>query len=196
MELNLKGKRALVTGGSRGIGLAIKKALEAEGVEVISWSRSEGIDFNLGLPHIEKYRDLDDVDILINNVGGGGTWEPFYGPKVMRNNYGLTQNFTRSFLFNKRKWGRVITIGSIYGTNPGKNPEFASAKAAQIMFMKSLAMDKKYKGITFNTVSPSEVADAGTPKDVDLKAKDVANLVVFLCSDRAKFINGENIVLK
>ena len=67
MEFGLKGKRALVTGGSKGIGLAIKKALENEGVEVISWSRSEGVDLQLGCPEIPQ------VDFLINNVGGGGS---------------------------------------------------------------------------------------------------------------------------
>ena len=112
----------------------------------------------------------------------------------MEKNFGLTQILTREFLEKKKRYGRVITIGSIYGTNPGKNPEFASAKAAQIMFMKSLA--GQYPGITFNTISPSEVADAGTKKKVKLKSKDVANLAVFLCSDNAKFINGENIVLR
>ena len=66
MDLKLKGKRALVTGGSKGIGLAIKKALEAEGVEVISWSRSEGVDLMKEIP------DIPDVDFIIHNVGGMG----------------------------------------------------------------------------------------------------------------------------
>ena len=65
MDLKLKGKKALITGGSKGIGLAIKKALEKEGVKVISWSRSEGVDVMKDIPEIPK------ADILINNVGGG-----------------------------------------------------------------------------------------------------------------------------
>ena len=192
MELNLKGKKALVTGGSKGIGLAIKKALEAEGVEVISWSRSEGVDFDIGIPLQEAIK-LKDVSIIINNFGGGGTWKYKDARKVMDRNYGLTQFLTRGWLEYKKKWGRVITISSIYGAYPGHNPEFAAAKSAQIIFMKSLA--SKYKGITFNCISPSEVADAGTPKKVELKSKDIANLVTFLCSDKAKFIDGQNIVI-
>ena len=192
MNLNLKDKTALVTGGSKGIGLTIKKALEAEGVKVISWSRKEGVDFEFGIP-LTEWLILNKTDILINNYGGGGTWKPEEARKVMDKNYGLTNILTREFLKHKKKWGRVICISSIYGTYPGDNPEFAAAKAAQIMFMKSLA--GKYKGMTFNCVSPSEVADAGTPKKVELKSKDVANLVAFLCSDNAKFINGQNIVI-
>jgi len=199
MDLNLKGKRALITGGSKGIGLAIKKALEAEGVKVICWDRTHGVDFDWGVP-LEKYLELEKIDIIINNFGGGGTWKWEDAFKVMIRNYYITQRITREWLKEwnglYKKWGRAITISSIYGTNPGHNPEFAAAKAAQIMFMKSMAKNCKNKNITFNCVSPSEVADAGTPKDVDLKAKDVANLVVFLCSDKAKHINGENIVLR
>jgi len=196
MELNLKDKRVLVTGGSKGIGLAIKNAFELEGAEVISWSRSEGIDLMKEIP------DLENIDILINNVGGIGRdatkWE-----LAMQKNYNtmvkMTDNFLRQNFRNAQsglplqKYGRVITISSIYGTYPGKNPGFSAAKAAQIMYMKSLS--KLYPGITFNCVSPGEVRDAGTPKDVKLKAADVADLVVFLCSDKSKYINGQNIVI-
>lgn len=192
MELNLEGRTALITGGSHGIGLSIKKALEVEGVIVTSWSREEGVDFDFGIPLTEVLK-IRDFDIIINNFGGGGTWKSEDGMKVMNRNYGLTHWLTRYWLQYKKEWGRVICISSIYGTHPGNNPEFAAAKAAQIMFMKSLA--GKYKGITFNCVSPSEVADAGTPKKVELKAEDVANLVAFLCSDKAKFIDGQNIVV-
>ena len=113
MELKLKGKRAIITGASRGIGLAIKKALEAEGVECISWSRSEGIDFEFGIP-LQNIMQLNDIDILINNFGGGGTWKWEDATEIMDRNYGLTQLLTRKFLKNKTE-GRVITIASLYG---------------------------------------------------------------------------------
>ena len=188
MELNLKGKRALITGGSKGIGLAIKKALEAEGVIVTSWSRTEGVDLMRELPS-----ELPNIDILINNFGGGGTWKQEDYKQVMHNNYFVTNELTMRFLEQNKLWGRVITISSIYGTYAGHNAAFTSAKSAQIMLMKSLA--QQHKGITFNCVSPAEVSDAGTPKKVNLKAQDVANLVVFLCSEKALNISGQNIVI-
>ncbi len=189
MELELKGKKALITGGSKGIGLAIKKSLEAEGVDVISWSRSEGVDVIKDI----NIRDFPNVDLLINNVGGMGTCDYLDSWICMKKNYGVTMVLTEEFLKLNKPWGRVITIGSIYGTYPGQNPWFASAKAAQIMLMKSLA--GKHDGITFNCISPAEVSDAGIKKNVKLGAKDVADLVVFLCSDKAKMINGQNIVI-
>lgn len=184
MELGLKNKVALITGGSKGIGLAIKKALEKEGVKCISWSRSEGVNLdNSAICHLPK------VDILINNVGGRGTVKEI--DATMDINYITTASLTNKFLINKPKWGRVITISSIYGKEKGPNPYFTASKSAQIAYMKCLA--GKYDGITFNTICPGHI-NVGKPFPDDPKVigkpKDVANLVVFLCSDKAKHING------
>ena len=195
MELKLKGKKALVTGGSKGIGLAIKKALEKEGVKVISWSRSEGVDFDLGLP-LTNFLQIGKMDIIINNFGGGGTLKWKDARQVMDRNYGLTELLSREFLRHKKSWGRVITISSIYGKEKGPNPEFTAAKAAQIAFMKSLA--GKNKGITFNTICPGHI-DVGKPflgkPKIIGQPEDVASIVTFLCSNLAKHINGTCIIV-
>lgn len=195
----LKGKTALVTGGSRGIGLAIKKALEKEGVKVTSWSRSEGVDVLDGLTLRKHWKKCD---ILINNVGGMGRVGYNEGWKCMQKNYGTTQVLTEWFLsdrFKKVKWGRVITISSIFGKEKGTNPWFTAAKAAQIAYMKSLSGDPKYQGtVTFNTVCPGYI-NVGKPFPEDPKIigkpEDVAHLVAFLCSDKAKHINGSCITV-
>ncbi len=187
MNLNLKGKKALVTGGSRGIGLAIKKALEAEGVFVISWSRSEGQDLMESLPELPK------ISILINNLGGMGT--SIYNDKkdCMKKNYGIMVELTQRFLEQNKK-GIVITISSLYGKEKGRHdtsPWFVAAKAAQIAYMKTMA--GRLPNIRFNTICPG-VIDTGKkykelPSSVG-KPEDIAGIVTFLCSDKASHING------
>jgi len=189
MELNLEGKKALVTGGSHGIGSAIKKALEKEGVKVISWSRSEGVNLEEELPPIPN------VDIIINNVGGGGSSNQWDWEYKMKKNFGNMADIICEWLMYSKHWGRIITISSFYGKEKGPNAGFTAAKAAQIAFMKSLA--GKYKGITFNTICPGIINTTESNKQFAIENKlqlgepeDIANIVTFLCSDLAKHING------
>ena len=197
MELNLKGKTALITGASSGIGKAIKEGLEKEGVKVIHWDKEEGIDLmancTIGLRKIMQ-KDIDNCDILINNVGGLGSFIPKNYPEyniIFDMNAGNMQILTMAYLSILRKYGRVITISSIYGKEKGHNPFFTASKSYQIAFMKSLA--GKYPNITFNTICPGHI-DVGKPfpdnPKVIGKPEDVANIVVFLCSDLASHING------
>lgn len=185
MNLKLKGKRALVTGGSKGIGLCIKKALEKEGVKVISWSRSEGVDLRFLTP------DMPKVDFLINNVGGLGSLDMDSWDSQISINYNTMVRATIEFLRGRTRPGRVVTISSIYGKEKGHSPGFTAAKAAQIAFMKSLAGN--YKGITFNTICPGHI-DTGKPfpdkPKIIGKPEDVAGIVTFLCSNLAKHIDG------
>lgn len=186
---NLKGKTALVTGGSKGIGLAIKLTLEKEGVKVISWSRSEGKNLMETIPILPK------IDILINNIGGMGTSTYDDSDECMFKNYGIMKTLIYRFLEQRPEWGRVITISSIYGKERGNTPWFDASKAAQIAYMKSMSFIKSQQGITFNTICPGYI-DTGKFNEKDFrkhiigKPEDVAKLVCFLCSDNAKHING------
>lgn len=197
MELNLKGKKALVTGGSKGIGKAIAELLRQEGADITIVSRSEGLKIDVEKDSLDSVPS--EFDILINNVGGGGRWGSEEYEKfnewdaVYDKNAGIATKLTMKCLpyMMKKKWGRVVTISSIYGKESGGRPWFVMAKAAEIALMKSLA--GKYEGITFNTIAPGYI-DVGKlipekPKFFG-KPEDVAYLVAFLCSDNAKFING------
>ena len=202
MELNLKGKKALVTGGSKGIGRAIGEALRNEGVEVTILSRSEGLKIDVEKDSLDSIPS--EFDILINNVGGGGRWgseeyESFNEwDAVYNKNAGVAAKLTMKCLpyMKKQKWGRIITISSIYGKEAGGRPWFVMAKSAEIALMKSLA--GKYEGVTFNSIAPGFI-DVGKPipeNPMHLgKPEDVSHLAVFLCSDKAKFINGGCIVV-
>lgn len=195
MNLNLEGKKVLITGGSHGIGKAIKEALRLEGADVYDFSRTNKVDLMTEEGMAFAKESIKHFDILINNVGGCGTCEYPDWKIAMEKNYGITNILTMEYLRKKRDWGRVITIASFYGKEKGPNPWFTAAKAAQIAFMKCLAGNKK--GITFNTICPGIIDTKKENKQFADKhglqcgqPEDVAGIVAFLCSDKAKHING------
>ena len=198
MDLNLEGKIACVTGGSRGIGKAIKESLESEGVKVYSISRNEQmpmypIDLSNATGIIMAKTLIKQIkpNILINNVGGVGRRTDSI--EVYDESYRLNIRPMIELTYEAVKYvDRVITISSIYGKEAGLNPWFTMHKASQIAFMKE--MSKRHTG-TFNTICPGEI-DVGKVerKDYFGEPNDVANLVTFLCSEKAKHINGATIV--
>ena len=252
MEMNLTGKFALVTGGSHGIGRSIAIGLAKEGVNIAICSRSQSRldetilllkEYNvdsfsvqadvLEINAVEKVMSEIDkrwgkLDILINNVGGGGRWgqeEPLetksevWG-EVYQKNAGVASEFTMKSLpyMLRNKWGRVITINSIYGFQGGGRPWFNMAKAAETALMKNLAMNKRYvrSGITFNTIAPGGIKIPGTgwedqerndPEQFAIfldenwpmgrmgTPEEVANVAVFLSSPNSSLVNGASILV-
>jgi 3-oxoacyl-[acyl-carrier protein] reductase len=249
MDLCIKGKYALVTGGSHGIGLAIARALAMEGCNVAICARNqERISQTLmelqkiGVEAIGVQADVlqpsnieivmktvicnwGAIHILVNNVGGGGRWgsdsvedtpEQVW-VDVYNKNAMATVRFTRLAipLMRKQKWGRVVTIASIYGREGGGRPWFNMSKSAEISLMKTLAMNPVLArdGITFNTVAPGNIMTRGWIEEMkkDLSgfkkmveilplgrlggSEEVASMVVFLCSEKASLVNGACIVV-
>lgn len=247
MDLGIRDKFALVTGGSHGIGRAIALALAAEGCNVAICARNaervkqaateietRGVA-GLGIPadvmvlaDIEQVtetvlRSWGTVHILINNVGGGGRWgsgkveetsEQVWMDVYSKNALAAVR-FTMRFVpyMRKQKWGRVVTITSLYGKEGGGRPWFNMAKSAQVALMKNLAMQKELvrDGITFNSVAPGGVMIPDTGWEKELAAdpakfrekvdrefplgrlgnpEEVANVVAFICSERAALLNG------
>lgn len=253
MDLQLRGKKALVTGGSHGIGQSIVFALADEGCDVAFCSRTnerldetqKALEKKTGINHlsiitdvlkpveVERCFDLVEelwggVDILINNVGGGGRWgnkdivstDRTVWAEVYQKNAGATTNFTLRAIpmMKKKRWGRVITITSIYGVIGGGRPWFNMAKAAQTTFMKNMALNREFvrSGITFNSVAPGgimipetgwddqQISDPSGFKTLIDKnfplgrmgtPEEVADLVTFLASPRAGLINGASLVI-
>jgi 3-oxoacyl-[acyl-carrier protein] reductase len=252
MEMWLEGKYALITGGSHGIGRSIAIELAREGVNIAICSRTQSrLDETISI--LEEYKiDLISVqvdvleknavdkvmskiekkwgklDILINNVGGGGRWgeeeplntKPEVWGEVYQKNAGVASEFTMKSLpyMLKSKWGRVITINSIYGFQGGGRPWFNMAKAAETALMKNLAIHKAYarSGITFNTIAPGGIKIPGTGWEAQERndpeqfarfldqnwpmgrmgtPEEVANVAVFLCSPKASLVNGASILV-
>ena len=109
----------------------------------------------------------------------------------------------------KSKYGRIINIGSVVGLsgNPGQ-VNYASSKSALLGFTKSLARELASRNITVNTISPGFIETDMTKKLTDAQqiaiaksiplsrlgsTDDIANLAMFLASDKASYITGENI---
>ena len=166
------------------------------------------------------------IHIVVNNVGGGGRWGKeiyedtgeFTWMEVYEKNV-LTAirltNWAIPFM-RKQKWGRVITITSIFGRESGGRPWFCMAKSAQTSMMKSLAKAPylAQDGITFNSVAPGAIMIPDTGWEKALKDKnnevqafvkkelplgrfgqpeEVASVVTFLCSEQASLVNGASI---
>ena len=168
------------------------------------------------------------IHILINNVGGGGRWgsgdvqetaEEVW-TQVYEKNLMAAVRFTMRALphMRKQKWGRVVTITSIYGKEGGGRPWFNVAKGAQTVLMKNFALNKQLirDGITFNSIAPGSIMipdtgwDDERKRDPDLFARmaderfplgrlgspeEVADVVVFICSERASLVNGASILV-
>lgn len=207
--------KALVSGGARGIGLAICEQLKADGFDVATFSRGTGYDALRRKEIFAFLRDGGaDYDILINSVGGGGRWgdndicktDMETWDEVYQKNAGAAIQLTQACLPHMvaNGFGRVICITSIYAHKGAPRPWFGMAKAAQSALMASLAKRPEYvrKGITFNCVAPGHI-DVGT-SDPDMstsplgrmgRADEVAAVVSFLCSPQASLVNGANIVV-
>jgi acetoacetyl-CoA reductase len=177
---------ALVTGGSRGIGAAISKALKAAGYKVgasyagndeaaSAFTRETGIptykwdvsDYDACVAGIAKVEaDLGPIDVLVNNAGitkdgmfHKMTKDQWYG--VINTNLNSLFNMTRPIWegMRARKFGRVICISSINGQKGQMGQvNYSAAKAGDIGFVKALAQEGARAGITVNSICPGYIA--------------------------------------
>ena len=181
MDLNIAGRRALVLGGNRGMGLAIAKALAAEGVEIAVAGRDEAalasaaaaIDgaraFRLDLADTASLPAFADrvgaVDILVNNTGG-----PPYGGAVGRDPANWEDSFramslsvirlTDLFLPAMRAagWGRILTLVSTGAIQPIPVLGISNTlRAGLIAWSKSLAPEVARDGVTVNVLMPGRI---------------------------------------
>ncbi|HMK40242.1 MAG TPA: 3-oxoacyl-[acyl-carrier-protein] reductase [Methyloceanibacter sp.] len=196
---DLKGKGALVTGASGGIGGAIARALHAQGANVvISGTNKEKLDAlaaDLGsrvfvLPcdlrdrvavaklGEEAEKVLGQVDILVNNAGITHD-NLFMRMKDEEWDDVIAVNLTSVFILiryilrnmMRRRYGRIVNIASISGVlgNPGQ-PNYAASKAGLVGMTKSLAREVSSRGITANCIAPGFIS---TPMTDALTPKQV-----------------------
>src|SRR5215510_4523632 len=206
---------ALVTGGTRGIGAAISKALKAAGYKVAaSYAGNDTA--------AEKFKvetDLGPVEVLVNNAGitKDGAFHKMTLDQwnaVINTNLGSLFNMTRPVIegMRARKFGRIINISSVNGQKGQFGQvNYSAAKAGDIGFTKALALENAKGGITVNAICPgyinTEMVQA-VPKDVLEKAilpqipvnrlgepEEIARAVVFLAADDAGAITGSTLTI-
>jgi NAD(P)-dependent dehydrogenase (short-subunit alcohol dehydrogenase family) len=187
MDLGLEGRVAVVTGASRGIGLAVTRALAGEGVRVVAGARASSPELDelakAGSVDVVEV-DLTDpsgpgrlvaaagdrVDILVNNVGGapvrtGGflsvtdeDWQATLGLNLLPA-VRATRSAVPVMLVAGR--GSIINIASVNTTlSDPAVIDYSAAKAALASFSKALSKELGPQGIRVNTVSPGPVATA------------------------------------
>jgi NAD(P)-dependent dehydrogenase (short-subunit alcohol dehydrogenase family) len=187
MELGLAGKNALVTGASKGIGLAITRALAAEGAHVVAGARggspeleelsgggqvrSVKVDLSTATGPDELVVDAREdgpIDVLVNNVGAvvprtdgflEVTDEQWLGSLNLT--FMAAVRTTRAVLPDMLAAGRgtIVTTCSVNAFLPDPAViDYSAAKAALLNFSKSLSKEVGPRGIRVNTVSPGPVS--------------------------------------
>lgn len=184
MELGIKFKTALVTGGAQGIGAEITKTLVAEGVKVIFTTRSQdalrkmeslaGYYKPKGIL-VEEHADLltgdtEDVDILVNNAGATfGIKDPF-APiedyrRVMALNFELAVQLSNRHIPRMKKsgWGRIVNIASCSGLENRGPVTYCCSKAALIAYTRSMGrvLAIEAPSIVMSAILPGVVVTEG-----------------------------------
>jgi len=200
MDLGLKGKLALVSGSTAGIGYAIAEALVREGARVIVNGRTpqsvdaaiaklNGIAAGSALPFIadlstaaaagDVARQFPDVEIVVNNLG---IFEPKEFVEI------TDEEWLRFFEVNvlsgirlarlylpsmkKRNWGRIIFISSESGVQiPPEMIHYGVTKTAQLAVSRGLAESLAGTGVTVNCVLPGPTRSRGVEDFVNALAK-------------------------
>jgi NAD(P)-dependent dehydrogenase (short-subunit alcohol dehydrogenase family) len=248
MDLGLAGKRALVTGASKGIGLAVARRLASEGAHVVAasrestpeikalvssgWADEVQVDLSTGpgaAQAVAAALEHGPVDILINNAGGvtprldgsgSVTDEQWWATLTLV--LMAAVRTTRAVLPHMLSAGRgaIVNTASVNARLPDPLViDYSAAKAALVNFSKAVSKEVGSHGIRVNTVSPGPVATelwlgdhgvgatvagatGGNASDVERQAvggtatgrfttpEEVADLIVFLASERAGNVTG------
>jgi acetoacetyl-CoA reductase len=228
---------ALVTGGTRGIGGAISKALkeagynvaatyagndeaankfkDETGIPVFKWDVGDYAACEQGVADVEN--QVGPIDILVNNAGitkdaplHKMSYEQW--SDVLRTNLDSMFNMTRQVIngMRERGFGRIINISSINGQKGQAGiANYCAAKAGDLGFTKTVALENAKKGITCNAIAPGYVNTdllANVPEEIMQKAilanipmgrlgevDEISRCVTFLAADEAGWITGSTL---
>ena len=212
-------RKALITGGARGIGAAIAKELSQRGFEIIAPSRSE-LDLSKSAS-VEKFLKNDSlqVDVLINNAGinvlkslsdlDGATWS-----EMLQVNLSAPLRLIQAVTphMREQKWGRILNLSSIFSLVTKENRAgYSMSKAGLNALTRSAAVELGPHGILVNALCPGYVDTELTRKNNSpaelekieesiplrrmAKAEELARVAAFLCSEENSYLTGQMVVV-
>ena len=233
-RFNLTDKVAIVTGGTRGIGLAIARGFRDSGAtvvitDIVDRGISEGEALHFMSCDVRKPDEITRmvkavvdrfkrIDILVNNAAIN-LRKPAIDMTAEEWEEVLRINVTGPFLtcreagkvMMKQKKGRIINIGSNYGSvGVSQFSAYCVSKAAVIQLSRVLAIEWAKEGIRVNTLSPSATRTERTRERLDdpslkthyehlfpvgrfLETDDLVGAAIFLASDASEMVTGHNL---
>lgn len=240
--LSLKGKTALITGGSRGLGRAAANRLAELGADVAildiddqaavtveeirslgrqaTWRRTDVASSEAVREAVASVvKELGHIDILVNNAGIVTNIAPIsrMTPEAWQNELGVNLSGPFNLIqaiapgMAERGWGRIVNISSAAARGGLFNQAgYAASKAGVLGLTQNVTLEFASKGITCNAILPGVVGTENVmamPREIFDQAVrlvptgrvgepgEVANLIAFLCSDLAGYINGVDILI-
>ncbi len=212
-----KNKVAVITGGAKGIGKTIAEEFKKAGADVCIIDKIQNEFFTGDIAdeetlikfHNKVISEYRKIDFLVNNamMSKGGifdcSWEDF--------NYALRVGVSAPYMLSKlfmndfNKGGSIVNISSSRDRMSQRNTEsYTAAKGGISALTHALAVSLAGK-VRVNSISPGWIdtdfneysgADAlQHPAGRVGNPRDIANMVLFLCSDKASFITGENVCI-
>ena len=186
MDLGLKGKRALVTGSTAGIGFAVAKHLAEEGAFVYVNGRTEArvrkavaeiggnadaiaADLGTAAGAEKLFLHVKDLDIVVNNMGifearpfleiSDADWIRFFEVNVL-SGVRMARHYLPRML--ERKWGRIIFVSSESAVQiPAEMVHYGMTKTAQLAVARGIAESFPASGVTVNSVLAGPTASEG-----------------------------------
>jgi 3-hydroxybutyrate dehydrogenase len=199
----LKGKTALVTGSTSGIGLGIAKALAAQGANVVlngfgdvdspqEEIKALGVNVSYHGADMSRPSDIEammqhakqtfgKVDILVNNAGiqhvaRTENFAPERWDAIIAINLSSAFHATRLALpdMQAQNWGRIINVASVHGlVASAEKSAYVAAKHGVVGFTKVVALENATTGVTCNAICPGWVLTPLVQKQVDAKAANL-----------------------